>query len=57
MGAQVEDKPRGERRVVVADSWRTQFFECKEIGPEPPLNATGFWRKPKHGILKEDKGG
>lgn len=22
-----------------------QFFECKDIGPEPPLNKEGFWKK------------
>lgn len=22
-----------------------QFFECKDIGAEPPLNKKGFWKK------------
>jgi hypothetical protein len=53
MGTEIKQQPRENKRVNVADAWRTQFFECKEIGKEPPLNAAGFWRKPKHGILKE----
>jgi len=28
-------------------------FECKEIRKEPPMNTSGFWKKPKHGLLSE----
>jgi len=29
-------------------SWKTQFFEVKKIGDEPPLMTEGFWPKPDH---------
>lgn len=35
--------------------WKKQFFECKKIGPTPPLNKEGFWEKPEHGISDEFK--
>jgi hypothetical protein len=34
----------------VTKMWKRQFFETKTIGPEPPINTEGFWRKPTHGI-------
>ena len=27
--------------------WKHQFHQVKVIGPEPPLNTEGFWKKPK----------
>jgi len=47
-------------RPVVEDitkPWRRQFFECKDIGKEPPINVEGFWKKPEHGIPIKEKGG
>lgn len=32
-----------------------QFFECKKIGDEPPLNREGFWRKPEHGVKVKER--
>ena len=32
-----------------------QFFECKSIGPEPPLNKDGFWAKPDVGMKHKGK--
>ena len=26
--------------------WKQQFHEVKVIGPEPPMNTEGFWKKP-----------
>lgn len=56
MGTEVEK----EVRKPVEDRtkpWRRQFFDCKEIGKEPPLNPAGFWKKPEHGIPIKEKGG
>ena len=41
----------------VTKPWKRQFFETKSIGPEPPLNIEGFWKKPKHGLkgIKHDR--
>ena len=46
------------RRLSAGDvtkPWKRQFFETKMIGPEPPINAAGFWRTPKHGIYDKVK--
>ena len=57
MGSEIKETQEPGRRVIDATKpWRRQFFECKDIGPEPPLNAAGFWKKPEHGIpIKERK--
>ena len=39
----------------VTKPWKRQFYETKSMGPEPPINASGFWRTPKHGILDKVK--
>jgi hypothetical protein len=52
MGTQVENKPPVQN---VTKPHLRQFFECKEIGKEPPLNTTGFWKKPEHGIPVKEK--
>jgi hypothetical protein len=55
MGSKIE-KPPAPKTVDVTKPWRRQFFECKEIGKEPPLNTSGFWKKPVHGLpMKEGK--
>lgn len=47
------------RKLVedVTKPWRRQFFDCRDIGDEPPLNPHGFWEKPEHGIPIKEKGG
>ena len=55
MGGEVKTEP--VKVVDVTKPWRRQFFECKDIGKEPPVNAQGFWKKPEHGFpIKESKG-
>jgi len=49
--------PKTAFKVVDATKpWLRQFFECKEIRKEPPMNTSGFWKKPKHGLLSEKEG-
>jgi hypothetical protein len=48
MGSAIEKPKRTVQDVT--KPWRRQFFECKDKGPEPPLNAEGFWKRPVHGI-------
>jgi len=57
MGTEIKkDPPPRDENLNVADRWRRQFFPCKDIGPEPPLNVEGFWRKPQHGLkIKGEK--
>lgn len=46
MDREVEKYPPGD----VTKPWKRQFFKTVSIGPEPPINARGFWEKPKHGL-------
>ena len=57
MGTEVEKEARGapQTRDVTKPHLR-QFFECREIGKEPPLNQEGFWKKPVHGFKIKGKG-
>lgn len=32
--------------------WKQQLLEPRIIGPEPPMNPDGFWKKPKPAKLK-----
>ena len=52
MGTEIEK----QNRIDITKPWRRQFFECKDKGPEPPINTDGFWKKPEHGIpIKKGK--
>ena len=51
MDGKVKQYPPGD----VTKPWKRQFFETKEIGPEPPINVSGFWPAPKHGIKRKKK--
>lgn len=33
--------------MCMSKGWTEQFFECKSLGPEPPINKEGYWQKPK----------
>ena len=46
MDGKIKKLPPGD----VTKPWKRQFFEVKQIGPEPPINAAGFWKKPEHGL-------
>jgi hypothetical protein len=46
MDREIKKLPPGD----VTKPWKRQFFETRSIGPEPPINAEGFWTRPKHGI-------
>jgi hypothetical protein len=35
--------------------WKRQFFECRDVGPEPAFNGAGFWRRPVHGISVKER--
>jgi hypothetical protein len=55
MGTEVKDQERHAEREPVqgrdaTKPWKRQFFECRDIGPEPSVNGAGFWRRPVHGI-------
>jgi hypothetical protein len=53
MGTEVKsDEPPKAKDVT--HPWRRQFFDCKDIGPVPPLNTKGFWKKPEHGISEKE---
>lgn len=67
MGTKIEETtppvgneaPEPKRTFKVVDAtkpWLRQFFECKDIRKEPPINAEGFWKKPKHGFKIEKEG-
>jgi len=49
MAGEVKKYPPGD----VTKPWKRQFFETRDIGPEPPINASGFWPKPKHGMKRK----
>lgn len=51
MDREVRHYPPGD----VTKPWKRQFFEIRSIGPEPPINAEGFWSRPKHGITVKRK--
>jgi hypothetical protein len=54
MGTEIEKQEPQTKDIT--KPWRRQFFECKDKGPEPPINADGFWKKPEHGIpIKKGK--
>jgi hypothetical protein len=46
----VKPAPREFKAGDVTGIRMDQFLECKDIGPEPAINAAGFWKKPVHGI-------
>lgn len=37
------DKEKSKKRIPV--SWKDKIITPKEVGPEPPLNKEGFWKK------------
>ena len=54
MGSEVkQEKPKAQD---VTKPHLRKFFECRDVGPTPPVNGSGFWKKPQHGIpIKEGK--
>jgi len=51
----VKPTPREFKAGDVTGARMNQFFECKDIGPEPDINAAGFWKRPVHGITTKKR--
>ena len=47
-------KPRGSGRPIDKRRQHERFLECKSIGPTPPLNKEGFWKKPDFNQLDKE---
>jgi hypothetical protein len=56
MGTKIDKKPiEGDQRVHdITKPWRRKFLDCRDIGPTPPINKNGFWKRPQHGILEKE---
>lgn len=48
------DKRKKKTKIIPPKRWVEKRFECKSLGPEPPLNKEGFWEKKDHNELNEE---
>lgn len=48
-------KRRGLGKVTDNRKWTEKILNVRKIGPEPPLNILGFWKKPAEKEKKNEQ--